>query len=232
MLSIYERSGETVSNAQVEYGRHFLCGGCVHTSRGAAGSAPCLNTPETRGRNPAAHLPTAIGPIASLSHPQRDDHLTKQEPGLETTFLVATVDDVAVALTLIRAYYEHDGIAFEREAIERGLRQLIREPSIGGIWLIRRGEQLCGYFVLTYGFDLEFGGMQATMTDLYLVPRHRRSGVGRATIAFVERLLRDRGIGALELQAERHNRSAVAFYKRLGFVEHDRIPFSKSIASV
>jgi ribosomal protein S18 acetylase RimI-like enzyme len=35
------------------------------------------------------------------------------------------------------------------------------------------------------------------------------------------------GIGALELQVERHNLAAQALYRKLGFQPQDRIPMSK-----
>ena len=87
-----------------------------------------------------------------------------------------------------------------------------------------------GYFVVTFGFDLEFGGRQATLTELYVVPERRRMGVGRATLLFVEDTLRALGIGVFELQAEIENHAARAFYRAFGMQEHARVPLSKRIA--
>jgi GNAT superfamily N-acetyltransferase/catechol 2,3-dioxygenase-like lactoylglutathione lyase family enzyme len=133
---------------------------------------------------------------------------------------------------LVEAYYTFDGIAFDAEAVRRGLATLLEDPSLGGAWLIREdGDDPVGYFILTYGFDLEFGGRQATVTELYLRPASRGRGIGRATLSFIEEQLRAAGIGAYELQVERDNATARAFYAAAGFEAHDRIPLSKRVPS-
>jgi ribosomal protein S18 acetylase RimI-like enzyme len=96
------------------------------------------------------------------------------------------------------------------------------EEVVQQTWLI-------GYFILTYGFDLEFGDRQATVTELFVRADCRGGGVGRAAIAYMEAQLRQRGICAYELQVERSNAAARAFYQRLGFEAHDRIPLSKRV---
>jgi ribosomal protein S18 acetylase RimI-like enzyme len=135
-------------------------------------------------------------------------------------------------MPLVQAYYEHDGIAFDAAVVRRGLGELLANTSLGGAWLIFDGESASaiGYFVLTFGFDLEFGGRQATITELYLIPERRRSGVGRAALSFVEETLRSLGIHAFELQVESDNHAARAFYRAFGMREHARIPLSKRIA--
>jgi ribosomal protein S18 acetylase RimI-like enzyme len=149
-----------------------------------------------------------------------------------TTFHIEAAQraDLETVLGFVRAYYEHDGIAFDANAVRRGLGELFADASIGGAWLVSAAEAVVGYFVLTYGFDLEFGGRQATLTELYVAPEHRRRGAGAAALRFVEGLLRQRGVGALELQVERGNVAARAFYGALGFEEHARIPLSKRVA--
>jgi GNAT superfamily N-acetyltransferase len=144
-------------------------------------------------------------------------------------FQPATVAELETVLELVRAYYELDGIRFEAPRIRRALTELLTTPALGGAWLIREDQSLLGYFVLTFGFDLEFGGRQATVTELYLTPSGRGRGIGTRTLLFVEETLRELGIGAFELQAERSNIEALAFYAKFGMKTHDRIPLSKEI---
>jgi ribosomal protein S18 acetylase RimI-like enzyme len=106
---------------------------------------------------------------------------------------------------------------------------LLRDRSIGRVWLIRRGQEDLGYVILTFGYDLEFGGRQAIVTDLYVVDRYRRLGLGTQTLHFLEETCRKMAIAALELQVERKNVAALAFYRKLGFERHDRIPLSKRL---
>jgi GNAT superfamily N-acetyltransferase len=150
-------------------------------------------------------------------------------PTYSPRFRLATVSDLGALTTLVGAYYEHDGIAFDARDIERSLRKLLERPEAGASWLIEVDGETAGYFILVYAFDAELGGDVGTITDLYLVPSQRHRGVGQATMRFIEAMLRDRGIFALELQAERSNTKAIAFYEAFGMTAHDRIPFSKRL---
>jgi len=144
-------------------------------------------------------------------------------------FRPAQFADMGTVLELVRAYCEFDGIHFERQRMQRGLVELLTTPALGGAWLIREDQSVLGYFVLTFGFDLEFGGRQAAVTEFYLAPNHRRRGVGSRTLLFIEETLRRLGIGVFELQAEHDNAEALAFYRRFGMTAHTRIPLSKEI---
>jgi len=124
-------------------------------------------------------------------------------------------------------YYEFDGIRFRTREIKSSLEILLRDPSIGRVWLIRLGSEDVGYIILTFSFDVEFGGRQGTVMDLYIVDGYRRLGLGRKTFRFIETACRELGLEALELQVERKNIAAQAFYGKLGFEPHDRIPLSK-----
>lgn len=138
-------------------------------------------------------------------------------------------EHVETLLGLIQAYYEFDGIRFDAARIRRALLELLATPALGGAWLILDEQAVIGYFVLSFGFDLEFGGRQATLTELYLVPGQRRRGVGTRALRFVEQTLSELGIGALELQAEQDNAEALACYLKFGMQAHARIPLSKEI---
>lgn len=141
----------------------------------------------------------------------------------------AGLSDLETLVDFVKAYYRHDGIAFDADAVRRGLEELLRDRTLGGAWLVTSGGADAGYFVLTYGFDLEFGGRQATVTELYIAPDHRRKGAGLAALRFVEEVLAAEGIAAFELQVERDNAPARAFYAAFGMVEHARIPLSKAV---
>jgi ribosomal protein S18 acetylase RimI-like enzyme len=138
-------------------------------------------------------------------------------------------EHVETLLGLIQAYYEFDGIRFDAARIRGALLELLATPALGGAWLILDEQAVIGYFVLSFGFDLEFGGRQATLTELYLVPGQRRRGVGTRALQFIEQTLSELGIGALELQAEQDNTEALACYLKFGMQAHARIPLSKEI---
>ena len=148
---------------------------------------------------------------------------------MSPTFTRVDASRVEVLLDFIAKYYAFDAIAFDRDAVRRGARELLANPLLGGAWLVCDGERVGGYVIIAFGIDLEFGGRQATITDLYLDEDMRRRGVGTKTLQFVEGMLRDMGIHALELQVEEDNTEARAFYRRNGFEAHARIPLSKRL---
>ena len=154
---------------------------------------------------------------------------TRETPSLQ--FDMARPEDADLLLSFIQKYYAFDHIAFEASSIARGIAVLLADPSLGEAWFVRSNAKTIGYFILTFGFDLEFGGRQATLTDLFLDSNHRGRGIGQATLAHVEKLLVERGVGALELQVEEENRVAFAMYERFGFKAHRRIPMSKQVAT-
>jgi ribosomal protein S18 acetylase RimI-like enzyme len=151
------------------------------------------------------------------------------EPIANLVFQHAKLTDLKRLVQLIKRYYVFDHIAFNAKDIRSGLKTMIRDKSNGQAFLITVNEKPIGYTILTYCFDLEFGGRTALMTDLYLEPKYRRLGIGRETLQFLEQFCRARRLNALELQVERTNTAARAFYRRLSFEAHDRIPMTKRL---
>src|SRR5262249_8439461 len=128
-----------------------------------------------------------------------------------------------------QSYYRFDHIPFKRAAMVTGLKLLLTDERSGRAWLIVNGTEVIGYTIVTFGFDLEFGGRQATVTDLYIESRYRGQGAGRKALRLIEQFCQGRGLQALELQVTRKNSAALAFYDRCGFAAHERIPMSKRI---
>jgi GNAT superfamily N-acetyltransferase len=142
---------------------------------------------------------------------------------------LASLKDVCLLMGLIRDYYTFDQILFREEEIRQGLKALLGRPRLGKAWLILRRKRPVGYIVVTFGFDLEFGGRQATVTEFFVQPEHRGKGLGRMALGYVEEFVRRRGVQVIELQVTRDNSRAYHFYTSCGFQGHDRIPMSKRL---
>ena len=141
----------------------------------------------------------------------------------------ARAADFARLLDLISEYYRYDGIAFDAKSVGPALRKLLRDESLGCIWTIHQNDTLAGYVILTFNYDLEFGGMQGIVTDLYLRAQHRGNGLGRKALECVEEYCRVRKISAIELQVEHANKSAQRFYRKLGFHRLSRMVMDKNL---
>src|SRR4029079_15223178 len=92
----------------------------------------------------------------------------------------AHAGDHAALLDMMEVFNRGERIDMRREVVGPALAKLLADDSLGVV-LICDG----GYALLTWGFDLEFGGRDAFLTELYLRPEQRRSGVGRALLEAV-----------------------------------------------
>ncbi|TMQ11747.1 MAG: GNAT family N-acetyltransferase [Deltaproteobacteria bacterium] len=140
----------------------------------------------------------------------------------------ATLDDLAELLPRTRALNAHEGIALEPAALEGALARLLRDPSLGGAWLVEQGGAAIGYAIVTFGYDLEFGGRDAYLTELWIDPPARGHGAGGAALALLDPELRARGIEALHLQVRPDN-PARRLYQRSGFVASPRIVMTRRL---
>ena len=50
--------------------------------------------------------------------------------------------------------------------------------------LLEAERGLCGYFVLTWGFDLEWNGRDAFLSELFLIPDARGKALGAAALSW------------------------------------------------
>jgi len=133
------------------------------------------------------------------------------------TFRPCGPKDYKVLLKLIVAYYRFDKIPYNLESLRRGLDTLLRNLSQGQAWLLETHHKALGYAILTYNFDLEYGGVEGMLTDLYVEKRFRDRGVGSLALYEIEDFCRERGIRTIELQVQHHNKSAETFYRKAGF---------------
>jgi len=144
-------------------------------------------------------------------------------------FRQARIPDAAELLQLIRAYYRFDRIRFRSNTIDSALRKLLRSSSLGRIWIMRDGAKAVGYIVLTFNYDLEFGGFEGIVTDLFILSDYRARGLGRHALALVYAYCRSAGIRTVELQVEEHNKDAQKFYLKHGFRKLSRMVMSRDV---
>ncbi len=141
---------------------------------------------------------------------------------MSVTFTPAVPADIDVLVAFMGEYYLFDHIPFDEQVARDAVREFLNDPQLGRAWLIRSGGRPVGYVFLTLGFILEFGGRDAFIDELYLVPDHRGKGIGALTLAFIEEEARMLGVRALRLEVSKSNRRAHKLYQKAGFEDHDR----------
>jgi ribosomal protein S18 acetylase RimI-like enzyme len=91
------------------------------------------------------------------------------------------------------------------------------------------GGQVAGYANCTYGFDLEFGGRDAFLTELIVAAPWRGRGIGPALLDALEAEARACDVHALHLLARTDNAPALAIYKARGYAIVPRHFLSKRL---
>ena len=124
----------------------------------------------------------------------------------ETSFRLATESDADTLLPFMRDYYAFDGHAFDEQKARVALITLLRDPSLGRVWLIlantnevekthkgkrdykdNKTEAPVGYIVLCFGYSLEWLGRDAFVDEFYLLPRISRPELGTQDHGFRRR---------------------------------------------
>jgi ribosomal protein S18 acetylase RimI-like enzyme len=142
---------------------------------------------------------------------------------------LATPADLRALLPRTRALNDHEGIAIGDDALAAALAQLLADATLGAAWSIEDSGTAIGYAITTYCFDLEFGGREAWLTELWIEPSARGRGAATAAIALLERELATRDVRALHLQVRPDN-PAARLYARLGFEASPRLIMTHRLA--
>lgn len=139
------------------------------------------------------------------------------------------MSDVERIVPMMEAFNRFEGIAWTRERGEAALARLLGDASIGVLGLLDHEGETCGYFVVTWGFDLEWNGRDAVLTELWLEPQARGRGLGREALAHVERIAAENGAHALHLMVRHENVVARRVYDAAGFRSPPRAFLTKPI---
>jgi RimJ/RimL family protein N-acetyltransferase len=150
----------------------------------------------------------------------------------------ATPADVPELLELMVEFNRYESIAWTPAEGEMPLRHLLAHPELGLVLLLYRPllaepagstAAAVGYAVLSFGYDLEFGGRDAFLTELYLKPAMRGQGLGQTALERIVQTACAHGAGALHLQVRAENTAAQRLYRGAGFVGTTRMFLSKNL---
>jgi ribosomal protein S18 acetylase RimI-like enzyme len=131
---------------------------------------------------------------------------------------LATRADVQVLVTLVQQYWRFEAIErFEAADMAGLLETLIAQPALGRAWLAGVDGAPAGYLLAVYVFSLEHKGITAEIDEFFVLPQHRRLGLGRRLLSQAEALFRENGCTNVSLQIGRDNAAARAFYRGHGY---------------
>jgi ribosomal protein S18 acetylase RimI-like enzyme len=145
--------------------------------------------------------------------------------------LLAGIDDEPGLVPLMVAFNQAEGIVWKPKSMTAALRRVLREDALGLILVARERTscEIIGYGLATFGYDIEFAGRDAFITELFVEPANRGRGLGRHLLDSIVEKLREYGVGAVHLMVRPENVRARQLYESSGFRVAPRIMMTKQI---
>jgi GNAT superfamily N-acetyltransferase len=129
----------------------------------------------------------------------------------------ATVDDVPVVLSLIRALAEYEQLADQVKATEADLRTSLFGPTPAAEVIIGyAGDEPAGFALYFQSFSTFVGRPGLYLEDLFVRPEWRKQGLGRQLLGRLARIAVERGYGRMEWSVLNWNEMALRVYRAAG----------------
>jgi GNAT superfamily N-acetyltransferase len=137
--------------------------------------------------------------------------------GAAAPIRAATPADVPLLLEMFTELAEYEKLRDLLQATpERLQRALFGEPPAASALIAEVDGQAAGYAVYFPTFSTFLAIQGIWLEDLYVRPAHRKGGLGRALLATVAAVARERGAERLEWSALDWNELALGFYRSIG----------------
>lgn len=130
---------------------------------------------------------------------------------------LATPEDLPKLLPLVAAFHEHQGFGTSPEHQHDAILPLLQGSPHGAVWLIGPRRAPVGYVVVSFGWSVEYGGMDAIVDELFVRSAVRKRGMGSDALNGLAKALKEGGIKALHLEADQGNETLKRFYERAKF---------------
>lgn len=134
----------------------------------------------------------------------------------------ATEEDVPLVLSFVRELAEYERSSHEVVATEENLGEVLFGPErVAEAVVARVDGEPAGMALFFHNFSTWTGLRGLYLEDLYVRPEMRGRGVGRALLAHLARLARERGCARFEWAVLNWNEPAIRFYRSLGALPMD-----------
>jgi ribosomal protein S18 acetylase RimI-like enzyme len=147
---------------------------------------------------------------------------------MTVTLRTAALADLELVLPRTLALNAQEGIEVGLPELRAALARLLGDRSLGGVWIVEDAGAPIGHAIVTFGYDLEFAGRDAWLTELWIDDGARGRGAGAQVLALLDRELRARDVVAYHLQVRSEN-PALRLYERHGFARVPRVVLSRRL---
>lgn len=127
------------------------------------------------------------------------------------------LQDIPVIADLIRGLSRYEKLEHEVTMTEEKLTDgLFGERRYAETLIAEQDGTPVGFALFFHNFSTFLAQPGIYLEDLFVLPEHRASGIGRALLQRLATIAVDRGCGRLEWAVLDWNQDAIAFYVRLG----------------
>lgn len=141
---------------------------------------------------------------------------------MTTALHLAKTDDFAKLDLLVEAFHSEMQIASTPETRASGIVPLLQGSPYGAVYLLGPRLAPVGYIVVTFGWSVEFGGMDAFIDEVFIRPAVRGRGVATEALQGLAKALENVDVCALHLEVDRDDERTQNLYRRVGFEPRDR----------
>ncbi len=140
---------------------------------------------------------------------------------MSAALTLATAEHADKLLPLVAAFHAEEGIDQSDAARVDAVMPLLEGIPHGAAYLIGPPRAPIGYIVVTFGWSVEFGGMDGFVDELYVRPGVRGRGIASEVLLTLPRALAGAGLKALHLEVSAGNATAQRLYGKAGFRMRD-----------
>jgi len=144
------------------------------------------------------------------------------------SFKEAGAENLAELLVMMKDLQHDDpwSVPFDEAETARVTEQLLRDPSLGRVWIIAAEGVTVGYIVMAFDYSLEYRGRGAWVDEFFVRRSHRGKGIGTQALAFFCERAQALGASVVYLEVN-HGNPALELYRRMGFEDHQRYLMTK-----
>ena len=140
---------------------------------------------------------------------------------MSAALTLATAEHADKLLPLVAAFHAEAGLTSSEEIRRAAVLPLLDGIPHGAAYLIGPPRAPIGYVIVTFGWSVEFGGMDAFVDEIFIRPGVRGRGIASEVLISLPRALAGAGVKALHLEVSKSNANAERLYARAGFKLRD-----------
>ena len=139
-----------------------------------------------------------------------------------TALNLAKPDDLDRLTQLVDGFHTEAGIIQDPETRKQALMPLLDGCPHGAAYLIGPARAPIGYIIISFGWSIEFAGMDGFVDEFYIRPGVRGRGIGSEVLRQLPKALASAGMKVLHLEVAHDNTRAQKLYTRLRFEPREK----------